>query len=51
MSIFLSVLCIWLALNLAIVAAMHFKPLRARRFRRLPQYGSLALARQGKPAR
>jgi hypothetical protein len=30
MSILLSVLCIWTALNLAIVAAMHFKPLRAR---------------------
>lgn len=27
MSILLSVLCIWTALNLAIVAAMHFKPL------------------------
>jgi hypothetical protein len=43
MSIFLAVLCIWLALNLVIVAAMHFKPLRARRLR--PSPGLLAFAR------
>lgn len=41
MSIFLSALGIWLAVNLAIVAALHFKPLRNRR-RRLVGYGSLA---------
>jgi hypothetical protein len=44
MSIFLSALGIWLALNLAIVAAMHFKPLRNRR-QRLPGFGSPAYAR------
>jgi hypothetical protein len=43
MSILLSVLCVYLALNVAIIAALHFKPLRARR--RLSEYGSLALAR------
>jgi hypothetical protein len=44
MSIFLSALGIWLAVNLAIVAALHFKPLRNRR-RRLAGYGSLAYAK------
>jgi hypothetical protein len=45
MSILLSVLCGWLVLNVAIVAALHFKPLRARRLRRAPQYGPVAFAR------
>jgi hypothetical protein len=44
MSILLTVLGIWIALNLAIVAAMHFKPLRPRR-RRSEARGSLAFAR------
>jgi len=44
MSIFLSALGIWLAINLAIVAALHFKPLRNRR-RRLAGFGSLAYAK------
>jgi hypothetical protein len=33
MSMLLWVLGIWFALNVAIVSAMHFKPLRARRRR------------------
>jgi hypothetical protein len=46
MSIFLSVLCIWLALNVVIVAALYFKPLRAAgRRRRLREYDALAFAR------
>ena len=46
MSIFLSVLCIWLALNVVIVAALYFKPLRAaRRRRRLREYDALAFSR------
>lgn len=44
MSLFLSTLGIWIAVNLAIVAALHFKPLRNRR-RRLAGYGSLAYAK------
>jgi hypothetical protein len=44
MSIFLPVLGVWIALNLAIVAAMHFKPLRTRRHHSDAQ-GSLAFAR------
>jgi hypothetical protein len=46
MSVFLSLLCGWFVLNLAIVAAMYFTPLRAMRlFRRSYRYSSLALAR------
>jgi hypothetical protein len=43
MSILFS-LAAWLAVNLAIVAALHFKPLRARRLR-WPRPGTLAFAR------
>lgn len=44
MSIFLSVLYGWLGLNLAITAAMYFKPLRARGPRKpLVRYSSSAL--------
>jgi hypothetical protein len=45
MSTFLSMLGIWIALNVAIVAAMHFKPLRARH-RRPAAHDTLAFARQ-----
>lgn len=45
MSTFMCVLCGWLALNLAIAAAMYFKPLRARRpLKFSARYGSLAFA-------
>jgi hypothetical protein len=44
MSIFLSVLYGWLGLNLAIAAAMYFKPLRARGpLKSFGRYGSSAL--------
>jgi hypothetical protein len=45
MSLLLWVLGIWIAFNVAIVAAMHFKPLRARR-RRAAATEALAFARQ-----
>ena len=44
MSILLSALGSWLAINLAIVAAMHFKPFGAR-LRRWPGPGPVAFAR------
>jgi hypothetical protein len=42
MSILLSVFGAWLIFNLAVLAALQFKPLRARVFRRSPHYGSMA---------
>lgn len=45
MSFFLWMLGGWVVLNLAVVAVMHFKPLRPRRHWRSPRYGSLAIAR------
>ncbi|HVI77956.1 MAG TPA: hypothetical protein VM715_07300 [Candidatus Acidoferrum sp.] len=47
MSIFLSALAIWLAVNVAIVAALHFKPFGAR-LQRWPRPGPLAFARPGR---
>ena len=44
MSILFSALAAWLAINLAIVAALHFKPLRAR-LRRWPRPATLVFAR------
>ena len=44
MSMLLWVLGAWIALNVAIVAALHFKPLRARR-RRLAVHDTPAFAR------
>jgi hypothetical protein len=45
MSIFLYILCGWLALNLTIAAAMYFKPLRVRMpLKPFGRYGSLAIA-------
>jgi hypothetical protein len=45
MSILLSVFGAWLIFNLAVLAALQFKPLRARVFRRSPHYGSMAIVR------
>jgi hypothetical protein len=47
MSILLSALAIWLAVNVAIVAALHFKPFGAR-LQRWPRPGPLAFARPGR---
>ena len=44
MSILLSALATWLAVNLAIVAVMYFKPFGAR-LRRWPRPAPLAFAR------
>jgi len=44
MSILLSALATWLAVNLAIVAALYFKPFGAR-LQRWPKPGPLAFAR------
>lgn len=47
MSMILSLLVLWFVLNVTIVAAMYFKPLRALRLRLSRQYSSLAFARYG----
>ena len=44
MSILLSALATWLAVNVAIVAALYFKPFGAR-LQRWPKPGPLAFAR------
>ncbi len=50
MDMFLTLLCLWFALNFAIVAAMYVKPLRALRLFRLSRhYSSLAFARRESP--
>jgi len=46
MSMVLWVLGAWIALNVAIVAALHFKPLRAAPRRRLAAHDTQAFARQ-----
>jgi hypothetical protein len=51
MSLLLSVICGWLAPNVVIVAALYFKPLRARGFWRSPQYGLMAFARDRRSRR
>jgi hypothetical protein len=48
MSIFLSALAIWLAVNVAIVAAVYFKPFGSG-LQRWPRPGPLAFARPGRP--
>ena len=47
MSILLSALATWLAVNVAIVAALYFKPFDAR-LQRWPRPGPFAFARPGR---